>query len=157
MQTFTPSGILAAPKEEIESIVSQDIDELGPLYGAACAKVTVHSAINWPQMNSDLTTVAAFFKTNRWSDDFAKSQERLQKATKELRGVPDLLHTIGSLPEEFAINDRGCSNVLSLSMVSHGHTATIKYIFKEWTEAMDEQMRLYHEVKKGAQVAQALE
>lgn len=156
MATFVPSGILAAPKEEIELTVKNDIDSLAPICEAAVAKSDVHSGCDWGQMITDLETVATFFKTTKWSNDFAESQERLQKATKELRGVPDLLRTIGSLPEEFAVDAWGCSNVLSLSLVSHGHKTTIKYIIQEWSEAMDEQIRLFHEVKKAAQVAIAL-
>jgi hypothetical protein len=156
MTTYKPSGILAAPKEEIELTVKDDIDSLAPICEAAIAKADVHSAIDWPQMCSDLETVAAFFKTDRWSKSFDLSQERLKKATKELKGVPDLLHTIGLLPEQFAIDAWNCSNVLSLSLVSHGHKTTIKYIIQEWSEAMDEQVRLYNEIKKAAQVAIAL-
>ena len=157
MLAYKPSGILAAPKEEIELTVKDDIDSLAPICEAAVAKATVHSACDWGQMITDLETVGAFFKTTKWSDEFEASQERLQKATQELKGAPDLLRTIGELPEEFAINDRGCSNVLSLGLVSHGHTTTLKYIFKEWMDAMDEQMRLFNEVRKTAQVANALE
>jgi hypothetical protein len=64
---------------------------------------------------------------------------------------------MSSLLDQFAIDAWGCSNVLSLGLVACGHRQSIEYDFKEWSEAMDEQIRLYHEVQKMAQVAAALE
>jgi len=157
MQTFTPSGILAAPKEEIVSMVSQDIDRIGVAAEAAFAKSDAYQALDWPQINAHLKTVAAFFSTDKWSVAFAASQERLEKAWKELKGVSKLLKVICSLPDQYAIDAWGCSNVLSLGLAACGHRQSIEYNFKELSEAIDEQIRLYNEVKQAAQVAKVLE
>ena len=152
-----PSGILAAPKEEIESMVSQDIDRIQVIAEAAFAKLTLYQAIDWSQMSAHLKMVATFFTTDKWSNDFAASQERYEKAWEELKGVPQRLKVMSSLLDQFAIDAWGCSNVLSLGLTSCGHRQSIEYDFKVWSEAMDEQIRLYHEVQKMAQVAAALE
>jgi hypothetical protein len=157
MQAFTPSGILAAPKEEIVSMVSQDIDQIGVAAEAAFAKSDAYKALDQSQMNAHLKTVAAFFSTDKWAVAFAASQERLEKAYTNVKEIPQLLKIICSLPDQFAIDAWGCSNVLSLGLVACGHRQSIEYNFKEWSEAMDEQMHLFHEVQKTAQVALALE
>jgi len=157
MLAYKPSGILAASKEEIVAMVNHDIDELAPICEAALAKAEVHLAVDWDQMTIHLKTVAVFFKTTKWSDAFKASQERLQKAEQELKEAPKLLRVMGLLPEQFAIDAWNCSNVLSLGLVSHGHKVSVTYILKEWTDTLDEQMRLFNEVKKTAQVANALE
>ena len=152
-----PSGILAAPKEEIESMVSQDIDRIQVIAEAALAKSEAYQALDQSQMSAHLKTVAEFFATDKWSNDFAASQERLEKAYTHVQGIPQLLKVMSSLPDQFAIDAWGCSNVLSLGLVACGHRQSIEYDFKEWSEAMDEQMRIFHEVQKAAQVAKALE
>jgi len=157
MLAYKPSGILAASKEEIVEMVNHDIDELAPICEGAIAKVDVHSAIDWGQMITNLETVTIFFKTTKWSDAFKASQERLQKAEQELKEAPKLLRIMGTLPTQFAVDAWNCSNVLSLGLVSHGHKVSVTSILKEWTDTLEEQMRLFNEVKKTAQVANALE
>jgi len=152
-----PSGILAAPKEEIESMVSQDIDRITAIAEATFVKVDVYGAIDQSQMSAHLKTVATFFTTDKWSVAFAASQERLAKAYTNVKEIPQRLKVMSSLLDQFAIDAWGCSNVLSLGLTSCGHRQSIEYDFKEWSEAMDEQIRLYNEVQKAAQVAKALE
>lgn len=151
-----PSGILAAPKEEIVSMVSHYSTHLETLSEAAFTKSMAYEAIDWSQMSTNLKTVSAFFNDNKWSIAFIANQEPLVKAFKNVKEASSLLKDLYALPDQFAVDEHGCSNVLSLGIQAKGKADTIEWLFNKWSEAMEAQIHLFKEVQKAAQVATAL-